>query len=128
MANLLLKLFLSAVIVITAGCRLEVIVPEGGRVTSASGSFDCDTATTCKSDITDYNFEEAFTAIPNTGYRFAGWSKTESNVCEGIEGTCELSLRTLPTSLRNRIFNSDSVARLAPIFEATDIPQEVSVS
>ncbi|MBT6265149.1 MAG: S8 family serine peptidase [Halieaceae bacterium] len=128
MANLPLKLFLSAVIVITAGCRLEVIVPEGGRVTSASGSFDCDMATTCQSDITDYNFEEAFTAIPNTGFRFAGWSKTESNVCEGIEGTCELSLRTLPTSLRNRIFNSDSVARLAPIFEATDIPQEVSVS
>ena len=128
MANIPLKALLLAAIMVTCGCRLEVIVPEGGRVTSASGNYDCGEALTCQNDITDNNFEEAFTAIPSAGYRFVGWSKTRSNVCEGIEGTCELSLRILPISLQNRILSSDSVARLTPVFEATNIPQEVSVS
>ena len=52
MANSTLKLLLLAAITLLSGCRLEVIVPEGGRVTSASGNFDCSEASTCQENIT----------------------------------------------------------------------------
>ena len=128
MGNTSVKLLLVLVTLTLAGCRLEIIVPEGGQVTSASGNYNCDEASTCRADITDGNFEDTFTALPNAGYRFVGWSKTQSNVCEGLDGGCKLSLRALPISLRNRILSSSSVGRLVPIFEATDAPQEVIVS
>ncbi|MDG1314621.1 MAG: S8 family serine peptidase [Flavobacteriaceae bacterium] len=128
MGNTSVKLLVVLVTLTLVGCRLEIIVPEGGRVTSASGNYNCDEASTCQADITDGDFEETFTALPNAGYRFVSWSKTQSNVCEGVGGSCKLSLRALPFSLRNRILNSSSVGRLVPVFEATDAPQEVSVS
>ena len=128
MANTNLKLLLLVAAVLLSGCRLEVIVPEGGRVTSASGNLDCNAASTCQKDITDGNFEETFTAVPNTGYRFAGWGTETQKRCTGPTDSCTLSLRALPISIRNRVLSSDSVIRLRPIFEATDAPQEVSVS
>lgn len=128
MGNISVKLLVLFTALLLAGCRLEIIVPEGGQVTSASGNYNCDEASTCQADIVDGNFEETFTALPNAGYRFVGWSQTQSNVCEGVEGSCKLSLRALPISLRNRILSSSSVGRLVPIFEATDAPQEVIVS
>ncbi|MBT6038624.1 MAG: S8 family serine peptidase [Halieaceae bacterium] len=128
MANSTLKLLLLAAITLLSGCRLEVIVPEGGRVTSASGNFDCSEASTCQQNITDGSFEETFTAVPNTGYRFIGWGTETQKRCTGPSESCTLSLRTLPISLRNRVLSSDVVMRLRPIFEATDAPQEVSVS
>ena len=127
MANSTLKFLLLAAITILSGCRLEVIVPEGGRVTSASGTFDCSEASTCQKNITDGSFEETFTAVPGSGYRFVGWGTETQENCQGPSESCTLSLRALPISLRNRILSSDAVARLRPIFEATDAPQEVSV-
>lgn len=128
MGSISVKLLVLFTALLLAGCRLEIIVPEGGQVTSASGNYNCDEASTCQADIVDGNFEETFTALPNAGYRFVGWSKTQSNVCEGVDGSCKLSLRALPISFRNRILSSSSVGRLVPIFEATDAPQEVIVS
>lgn len=127
MANSTLKFLLLAAITILSGCRLEVIVPEGGRVTSASGTFDCSEASTCQKNITDGSFEETFTAVPGSGYRFVGWGTETQENCQGPSESCTLSLRALPISLRNRILSSDAVFRLRPIFEATDAPQEVSV-
>ncbi|MGD2007339.1 MAG: S8 family serine peptidase [Cellvibrionales bacterium] len=100
-----------------AGCRLEVLVNEGGRVTSASGQRDCDELFICSGEVSDPNFEETFTAIPNPGYRFVGWSETESTVCEGSDQPCELSLRDLPPTIRRSLLGSDSVARLVAVFE-----------
>ena len=128
MANASYKLLALFTALVLTGCRLEIIVPKGGQVTSASGNYNCGEASTCQTNISDGEFEDTFNALPNAGYRFVGWSETDSNLCEGLDSSCKLSLRTLPISLRNRILSSSSVGRLAPIFEATDIPQQVSVA
>jgi hypothetical protein len=128
MANASYKLLALFTALVLTGCRLEIIVPKGGQVTSASGNYNCGEASTCQINISDGEFEDTFNALPNAGYRFVGWSETDSNLCEGLDSSCKLSLRTLPISLRNRILSSSSVGRLAPIFEATDIPQQVSVA
>ena len=47
---------------IIAGCKLEVIVPAGGRVVSESGNFSCDAGQSCTVDITDVFFDETFRA------------------------------------------------------------------
>lgn len=128
MTNTVLKLLLLMTMLLLAACRLEVIVPEGGRVTSASGNFDCGEASTCQQNITSGDFEETFTAVPNSGYRFVAWGSETQERCSGSSESCTLSLRGFPISVRNRILGSDSVIRLRPIFEATEAPQEVSVS
>ena len=57
MGNISVKLLVLFTALLLAGCRLEIIVPEGGQVTSASGNYNCDEASTCQADIVDGNFE-----------------------------------------------------------------------
>ena len=122
------KLLLAVIAIGLAGCRLEVAVPEGGRVESASGRYDCDELFICSGEIDDGEFEETFTAVADPGFRFVRWSETESTVCEGAEGSCTLRMLDLPPTLRRSLLNSDMVARLVPVFEETDAPTAVSVT
>ncbi len=99
------------------GCRLEIVVPEGGQVTSSSGNYDCPVSTSCETDIEDENFSETFIATPNSGYRFTGWADGVSNACRGATDPCVIDLAGLPPTLRRSALASDAVARLEPIFE-----------
>ena len=122
------NLLLAIIAIGLAGCRLEVVVPEGGSVESATGRYDCDELFICSGEIDDGEFEETFTAVANPGFRFVRWSESESTVCEGAEGSCTLRMLDLPPTLRRSLLNSDMVARLVPVFEETDAPAAVSVT
>ena len=128
MTDPLFKLISAIALAALAGCRLEVVVPEGGRVVSESGRYDCDELFVCSGEVTDSSFEETFTALPDPGYRFVEWSGTDSTVCEGSTESCKLRMLDLPPTIRRSLLNSDMVARLVPIFEETDAPQAVSVT
>ena len=58
-----------------AGCKLQIIVPTGGVVTTASGTYTCGAGQTCEINVVDMLFDETFTAVPDTGYVFNKWEK-----------------------------------------------------
>ena len=74
------------------GCKLVIIVDEGGSVVSASGLNDCPEDDLCRIDITADDFSDSFTAIPSPGYEFVRWNSGEDFVCESeVSSTCVLT-------------------------------------
>ena len=76
-----------------AGCPLEVIVSSGGDVVSSTGNRDCGGGNTCVFDVSDTNFNEAFTAVPRDGYEFVKWQSGNRLLCGGLtDPTCTIDL------------------------------------
>lgn len=75
------------------GCKLAVIVGEGGSVTSQSGNHDCDGPGYCIIQINDASFSETFTAIPRPGYEFLRWQDGLGFQCaDGLSPVCNISI------------------------------------
>lgn len=68
------NLTILAVTVLIAGCKLNLVVPTGGDVTSASGTRHCAGGTVCEFIIANSTFNESFTAVPRPGYVFSKWA------------------------------------------------------
>ncbi|MEM8562861.1 MAG: hypothetical protein AAGF57_11535 [Pseudomonadota bacterium] len=85
------KLVASALAIgVLAACKVEIIVPEGGRV--ISDSLTCRGGNTCTVDVTDTNFDETFRAIPAADrYTFTGWLRADRHFCGDWMGSCSLS-------------------------------------
>ena len=63
------RLLFAGLLGIIAGCKVAVMVVEGGEVQS-TGSGTCIAATICIVEVNDTNFTETFTAVANTGWYF----------------------------------------------------------
>ena len=50
------------VLALTEGCKIEITVPEGGKVVSASHAYDCDSGKICVVEVNDFHFAETFDA------------------------------------------------------------------
>lgn len=89
------RVLLCLSIVLLASCRLIITTDEGGYITSASGSNDCN-QTQCIFEIED-TFEDTFTAVAADGFRFVAWK----GICEKktITEICKLKLVTLTGAL-----------------------------
>ena len=84
-------LLLLSITLLMAGCKLAVIVVEGGEVQS-TGSGTCAEGTICIVDVTDTNFRETFTAVPGSGWYFQKWNSGDNFFFGGsILPTCSLS-------------------------------------
>jgi hypothetical protein len=71
-----------ALAALMVGCKLNVIVPPGGAVALGEGSpSECPEASVCEIDVTEANFSEEFTAIPNPGYKFVRWQGGKGFQC-----------------------------------------------
>ncbi len=92
-----------ALIILTAfslatGCKLALMVPAGGEVTSASTTRDCNGGSGgkfCTYDIASESlpFSESFTAIAKPGYLFVKWQKGGGFQCPGsTDPVCTVSL------------------------------------
>ena len=77
-------------LLLVQGCRITQVVPEGGSIRSASGSYDCDAGQTCVVEIAGIPFSETFTGIADPGYRFVGWQLGEKSLCAGQLTPCAL--------------------------------------
>ena len=75
---------------LVAGCRIRIVVPEGGKVISESGSYECLSGEVCKIDVSDIYFNETFVAVPDPHYTFIGWKQKEKALCGGSEEPCHL--------------------------------------
>ena len=90
----------SAAALVLAGCKVEITVPEGGRVMTLSGNevFNssgemlsvCETGMTCSVDVVDIFFDETFTTEADEGMTFGGWEKLNRGLCGGSMDDCRL--------------------------------------
>ena len=66
---------------IAAGCKVQITVPEGGKVVSQSGAFECQSGEVCTIDIYDLFFDEEFAALPAPGFTFIKWKRVQRGLC-----------------------------------------------
>lgn len=82
---------LLVVCLLATGCKLTIIVPEGGSVGSESGTYTCAEGSECTIDIVDALFDESFVAVPADGYEFKAWKKQAGFFCGNSATPCTLS-------------------------------------
>ncbi|MFC1579071.1 hypothetical protein ACFL3Y_01635 [Pseudomonadota bacterium] len=126
MKQLLRVLLLVSITAIMTGCKLAVIVVEGGEVQS-TGAGTCVAGLICIVDVTDPNFSETFTAIPNDGWYFEKWNAGDGFLCAGsTDRTCTLSFQGHEDSKAvERMVASSEFFYLMPIF--TQYPAMITV-
>ena len=117
MSRIFLLLSITALL---AGCKLAVIVVEGGEVQSTR-SGTCMVGNICIVDVDDPNFSETFTAVPDTGWYFQRWNSGYKFFCgDSLIPTCALSFQGYEESeeVENMVASSE-VFYLMPIFSQT---------
>jgi hypothetical protein len=107
-----------AIVGLVAGCKVAVIVVEGGEVKSIS-SGTCLEGEICMVQVIDTNFSDAFTAVPNPGWHFVKWNSGEGFFCgDSTNPTCTLSAVGFDgNEAIEAIIASDQTFHLMPIFE-----------
>lgn len=86
-------LLFAGLLAIIAGCKVAVLVVEGGEVQSI-GSGTCAAGTICIVEVNDTNFSETFTALPDYGWYFQKWNSGDGFFCGGsTDSTCTLSFQ-----------------------------------
>ena len=73
-------LLLLVSILLLSACKIEVVVPAGGKVVSDNG-VNCLTGATCTIEVRDENYDDTFRAVPDPGYIFRGWKSGEDHFC-----------------------------------------------
>jgi len=109
-----------AAAIFLGGCKLAVIVGEGGTVQSTSNTRNCPKVSRCEFQVSEANFDETFTAVPLPGYRFERWQLGPGYLCLNTPGpTCVLSnvaLKEIPSI--QAIIASDAVFTIRPVFKS----------
>ncbi len=115
-----LRIFLLlSITALVGGCKLAVIVVEGGEVQStASGTCAAGTGTICVNQVEDTSYSEAFTAIPSPGWKFKKWNSGEGFLCQGSTvPTCVINAQGAKgNEVIEDIIASDSTTYIMPIF------------
>lgn len=75
-----------------AGCKLVIVSPPGGDVTSVS-SGSCAGGSVCEVEITNPAFTDTFTAVPKPGYAFVRWQggSNDFNCGNSTSTTCTIT-------------------------------------
>jgi hypothetical protein len=114
--KLLVVLFLTG---LTAGCRLAVIVVEGGEVQSNYGV--CSNGNVCIIDgLPGENTVDFFTAVPAPGWFFHKWSSGEKFICgDSALPVCELNVGPIGDDfgLIETLRASSEIIHLMPVFK-----------
>jgi hypothetical protein len=111
---------LCAILALTS-CKLRIVVPEGGSVTTSSGAYHCAAGEKCNIDVVDFYFDETFAAVPADGYAFKAWRKKgDRRFCGNDPKPCHI-LTTVFTgdwvpAIQQFLDASDEVFYLQPIF------------
>ncbi|CAA0126390.1 Uncharacterised protein [Halioglobus japonicus] len=116
------RLFLAACIATSViGCKVAIIAPPEGIVTSASGERDCDGGTEgkyCTFDLStaELPLTESFTANSKPGYQFVKWKKADGFLCgDSKDVTCSIAIPNDDTGKAQ--LASFTTVHLMPVFE-----------
>ncbi|MFT4519643.1 MAG: hypothetical protein ACI9JM_002040 [Halioglobus sp.] len=91
-------LFIPAAFCLLAGCKLALMVPTGGEVTSSSTTRNCNGGSGgkfCTFDLSSVPlpFSETFTATVTPGYQFVKWQDGDDFKCAGSTNpVCTVSI------------------------------------
>ncbi len=113
-----LKMLSAAAIVslATTGCKLAVIVAEGGEVVT----FDeaCHEGTVCIREVNSKSDTRLFEAIPKAGWQFVKWNNGEGFLCGGLPYPyCDLDINFVEENdLIDSIIASSVTYYLMPVF------------
>lgn len=100
------------VLITVAGCKIIQTVPEGGYISSRTGTNDCTAYETCEIDVVNGEaFSDTFTAEPDAGYQFVAWKEQDRFLCGGSSTSC--ALENVPGSFTDQ----DIDLFLEPVFE-----------
>ena len=116
-------LMIVTVSALLAACRLEIVVPEGGKVTTVSGNYECLSGERCVIEVVDALFDETFIGVPDQGYSFR-WQRAPGAFCGGKQTDCRLS--TVLFADNNALLGlleTDLVLFLKPKFWTADQPE-----
>jgi len=113
-------IFVLCTVLALTSCKLRIVVPEGGSVTTSSGAYHCAAGETCDIDVVDFYFDENFAAVPADGYAFKAWRKGDRRFCGNDPKPCHL-LTTVFTgdwipAIQEFLDSSVEVFYLEPIF------------
>jgi hypothetical protein len=95
------------------GCKVAVMVPDGGDVTSGTGTRNCASGVLCEFDVVDRTFSDSFTAKAKPGYKFVKWKAGPGFLC-GNSGNAMCI-----------VDNTKATANIAPAFDAVIAGQSV---
>ena len=110
-------LLLGSIIASMIGCKLAVIVVEGGEVRS-TGSGICVASAICIVEVSDPGFSETFTASADDGWYFHKWSAGSNFFCTGSTNPrCILSFQGHEESKAvDNMVSSSETFYLMPVF------------
>lgn len=116
---------LKAVVILLAAsvlsaCKLAVVAPSGGDVTSASGTRNCAGGSMCEHNISALDFTETFTAVARPGYVFSRWQSGPGFLCgKSVNPSCVLSNAGFPAGNAelDAVLAGGSFAYVMPLFE-----------
>jgi haloalkane dehalogenase len=118
---MLTALFLASV----SGCKIEIQVPDNGRVTSASGNYLCEASQTCDVEVIDLLFNETFIAEPADGYQFDGWRREPGYLCGGQTNSCPVVTSFFEgCEVCMDVLASDVAVFLEPVFTVCKLPDD----
>lgn len=118
------RLLLLCAIFVVSACKLAVVVPSGGDVTSKSNTRNCAGGGLCEHNITDLTFHESFTAEARPGYVFSRWQSGFGFLCgKSVSPTCVISNTSLPAGNDDidAFVAGGSFAYIMPLFEFVGI-------
>jgi hypothetical protein len=100
-----------------AGCKIRITVPEGGKVVSSSGAYDCESRQTCEINVSDIFFGDTFSGQPKDGYFFRKWDLVDRGFCGNAFDACRLNTSVFEGNEKlEKILESDQVFFLHPMF------------
>lgn len=115
-------LLTACIAIAVTGCKLSVVVPQGGSVKSSSGTYSCDGGTEgglCTFDLTGASlpFSESFTAIAKPGFQFVKWQQSSGGfLCSN--STSPICTVSLPNDASgSAVLASVATSYLMPIFK-----------
>jgi hypothetical protein len=114
---------LTLALILLSGCKLAVILVEGGEVQSlTSGTCSIDSigsGKVCIHEISDTSFSESFTAVPDDGWRFVRWNTGSNFFCENLlHPNCALPLESLSGNpAAEALVAEDKAYYIMPVFE-----------
>lgn len=114
-----------------AGCKIAVIVVEGGAVQSDFFGPDCSEGVICIEQVNDTSYTKTFYAIPKPGWRFVKWNAGDFYLCSNSTlPYCEVSNAFLAgNAVAEEIVASPKTYYLMPLFEPlTEIGATVTMN
>lgn len=114
-----MRVLLCVLLMAMAGCRIQVIAPQHVAVVTGDLSFLCLPGEVCEIEVSGYDFEMHFYAVPAPGYSFLYWKNSPDHLCPGFfSNKCVVStVGADPADADFRaMLESDRLVLLEPVY------------